>query len=83
MPIPEFVVELRRLVGSLELWFPGVTAVVRRDDDVLLVRRSDNLEWAPVTGIVDPREEPAVAARREVLDVTEVEGWLEATGRIS
>ena len=73
MPIPEFIVELRRLVGTAELWLPGVTAVVRRDDEVLLVQRSDNHQWTPVTGIVDPREEPAVAARREALEETGVE----------
>ncbi|MFC6288098.1 NUDIX domain-containing protein [Nocardioides sp. GCM10027113] len=73
MPIPAFIVELRRLVGTTELWLPGVTAVVRRGDEVLLVQRSDNLEWTPVTGIVDPGEEPAVAARREALEETGVE----------
>ena len=56
MPIPEFIVELRELVGHRELWLPGVTAVVLRDDEVLLVQRSDNLAWGPVTGIVDPRQ---------------------------
>ena len=73
MPIPEFVVELRALVGTRELWLPGVTAVVLREGEVLLVRRADNGQWAPVTGIVDPREEPAVAARREVLEETGVD----------
>ena len=72
MPIPDFVVELRRHVGQAELWMPGVTAVVRRGDEVLLVRRADNGEWAPVTGIVDPGEEPAACAAREVLEETGV-----------
>jgi ADP-ribose pyrophosphatase YjhB (NUDIX family) len=73
MPIPEFVVELRRMVGRAELWLPGVTAVIRRDEELLLVRRSDNGSWAPVTGIVDPGEEPAVCAAREALEETGVE----------
>ncbi|QBR93833.1 NUDIX hydrolase [Nocardioides euryhalodurans] len=72
MPIPDFVLELRRHVGQAELWMPGVTAVVRREGQVLLVRRADNGEWAPVTGIVDPGEEPAVCAAREVLEETQV-----------
>jgi ADP-ribose pyrophosphatase YjhB (NUDIX family) len=72
MPVPEFVRELRRHVGTAELWLPGVTAVVRRGGDVLLVQRSDNGEWTPVTGIVDPGEDPGVAARREVLEETGV-----------
>ena len=31
--------------------------------EVLCVRRSDNGAWTPVTGIVDPGEEPAVVRR--------------------
>lgn len=73
MPIPDFIVSLRRKVGHDELWLSGVTAVVRRADEVLLVERADNGEWAPITGIVDPGEEPAVTARREALEETGVE----------
>lgn len=73
MPIPPFVVELRKLVGTAQLWLPAVTAVVRRDDELLLTRRVDNGQWAPVTGIVDPGEEPGVAARREALEEAGVE----------
>jgi ADP-ribose pyrophosphatase YjhB (NUDIX family) len=49
-------------------WLSGVTAVVVRGDELLLVRRADTGEWSPVTGIIDPGEQPAVAARREVLE---------------
>lgn len=72
MPVPDFVVALRRHVGTAELWLPGITAVVVRGGELLLVRRSDTGEWAPVGGIVEPAEEPAVAARREVLEETGV-----------
>jgi ADP-ribose pyrophosphatase YjhB (NUDIX family) len=72
VPIPDFVRELRRHVGTAELWLPGVTAVVRRGEELLLVQRSDNGQWSPVTGIVDPGEHPGVAARREVLEETGV-----------
>jgi predicted RNase H-like nuclease/ADP-ribose pyrophosphatase YjhB (NUDIX family) len=72
-PVPDFVVALRDKIGSDHpLWLPAVTAVVRRGDQVLLVRRSDNGHWSPVTGIVDPGEEPAVAAAREVTEETGV-----------
>jgi ADP-ribose pyrophosphatase YjhB (NUDIX family) len=72
-PIPEFVRDLRRHVGRDHLWLPGITAVVRRGDEVLLVRRSDNGEWAPIGGIVEPREEAAACAVREVREETGVE----------
>lgn len=73
MPTPDFVLELRRSVGQVELWLPAVTAVVRRGDEVLLVRRADNGAWTPVTGILEPGEEPATGAVREVLEETGVQ----------
>ncbi len=73
MPIPDFVLRLRQQIGHELLWMPGVTAVIRRGDELLLVRRQDNDAWWPVTGIVDPGEEPAVCAAREALEETGVE----------
>lgn len=83
MPIPPFVVELRKLVGTRELWLPAVTAVVVRDGHLLLTLRADNGQWAPVTGIVDPGEEPAVAARREALEETGVEVTVDRLASVS
>lgn len=72
MAIPEFITRLRAKIGHEFLWLSGVTAVVRRRIDgvehVLLIQRSDNGAWTPVTGVLDPCEEPAVAAEREVLE---------------
>lgn len=81
MPIPDFVVELRKHIGQAPLWLTGVTAVVVRErpdgEDVLLIHRADTHEWAPVTGIVEPGQEVGDAAVREVLEeasiVAEVE----------
>lgn len=71
MPIPEFVTRLRAAVGQDLLWLPGVSAVVTDDDGRLLLgRRADNGRWAVVSGILDPGEEPAPAALREVLEET-------------
>lgn len=70
MPIPEFIVELRRHIGHAPLWLPGVTAVVVRNQQVLLVQRADNHAWTPVTGVVEPGENPADCAVREVLEET-------------
>ena len=76
MATPSFVVDLRAAVGHHPLWLSGVTAVVLRDRDdvpeVLLVRRADTGAWTPVTGIIDPGEQPAVAAAREVLEEASV-----------
>jgi 8-oxo-dGTP pyrophosphatase MutT (NUDIX family) len=70
MPIPEFVTELRRHIGHAPLWLPSVTAVVIRDRQILLVHRADNHAWTPITGVVDPGENPADCAVREVLEET-------------
>lgn len=78
MPIPEFIARLRERVGPELLWLPGVAAVVVRQvpetgvDEVLLVQRADNHAWTVVTGVLDPGEEPAVGAVREVLEETTV-----------
>jgi 8-oxo-dGTP pyrophosphatase MutT (NUDIX family) len=76
VPIPPYVAELRRLVGTRELWLPAVTAVIRREvpgrapgtEELLLTRLADNGQWSPLTGILDPGEEPAVGAAREALE---------------
>lgn len=49
---------------------PGVTALVldRERTSLLAVRRADDGAWTPVTGIIDPGEEPARAAVREVAE---------------
>lgn len=72
MPVPGFVLDLRRRVGHDLLWLPAVTAVVLDDDRVLLAKRADDGSWGPVSGIVDPGEHPARAAVREVLEETAV-----------
>lgn len=70
MPTPDFVLSLRERIGHELLWMSGVTAIVLDADRtrMLAVRRADNDTWTPVTGIIDPGEQPAVAAEREVLE---------------
>ncbi|MFC8295744.1 NUDIX domain-containing protein [Streptomyces sp. NPDC057242] len=70
MGTPDFILALRKKIGNSPLWLSSVTAVVVRDDQVLLAKRADNGEWTPVTGIIDPGEQPADAAAREVLEET-------------
>ena len=86
MPTPPYVLALRERIGHDLLWMPGVTAVVLRHDGprprTLLVRRADTGEWTPVTGIVDPGEEPAAAAVREVLEEADVVATAERLARV-
>ena len=84
MPIPDFVVQLRTLVGTDLLWMPGVSAVVVHDDGRLLLgRRSDNGLWAVVSGILEPGEQPAHAAVREVLEETGIVAVVEGLASVS
>ena len=78
MATPDFILSLREKIGHEPLWLSGITAVVLRDDEVLLVRRSDDGTWTPVTGIVDPGEQPAFAAAREVLEEADIVAHVDA-----
>jgi 8-oxo-dGTP pyrophosphatase MutT (NUDIX family) len=73
MAIPDFVVDLRAKIGHAPLWLAGATAVVLDGDRILLIRRSDTGEWAPITGIIDPGEEPAITLVREALEEANVD----------
>ena len=85
MPTPDFIVELRRQVGHTPLWLSGANAIVLRDDEVLLIRRSDTGDWAPISGIVEPGESPDVTVVREAAEEAGVEievermVWLDVT----
>jgi 8-oxo-dGTP pyrophosphatase MutT (NUDIX family) len=72
MPIPDFVRDLREKIGTAPLWLAGATAVVVDGDRILLIRRSDTGAWTPITGIIDPGEEPAVTLVREALEEANV-----------
>ena len=55
MPIPEFVVDLRRRIGHDPLWLMASSGIVLREVDgveqVLLVRRSDSGQWTVPAGM--------------------------------
>lgn len=73
MPIPQFILDLREKISHDLLWLPGVTAVVLDDSGrVLLVQRADDLRWTLVTGCLEPGEQPAVGAVREIEEETAV-----------
>lgn len=81
MPMPEYVAWLRSHVGTAPLWLMGMTSVILKEDPdrpggsplVLVVRRSDNGRYTPVSGIVDPGEHPAQTAVREAAEEACVE----------
>ncbi|GAA2826300.1 NUDIX domain-containing protein [Kitasatospora paracochleata] len=73
MAIPEFLADLRAIVGTRPLWLSGVSAVVLDEQGrVLLGRRTDTGRWSVISGIIDPGEQPADAAVRECLEETGV-----------
>ncbi|MDV5144055.1 NUDIX domain-containing protein [Streptomyces sp. SBC-4] len=73
MATPDFIRTLRETAGHQLLFLPGVSAVVFDDRGrVLLGRRSDNGMWAVIGGIVEPGEQPADCAVREVYEETAV-----------
>jgi len=77
VPIPDFILELRRRVGTDLLWLSGVSAVVLDEDGVLLTQRPGG-RWTVVSGILEPGEQPARAVVREVLEETGVNAAVEA-----
>ncbi|OMH31414.1 NUDIX domain-containing protein [Tersicoccus sp. Bi-70] len=84
MPVPDFILTMREKLGTDLIWMPGVSAVVLDDDGrVLLGQRADNGQWGLITGILDPGEEPAVGAVREVAEETGVVARVEHLASIS
>ncbi|MDR8018851.1 NUDIX hydrolase [Nesterenkonia aerolata] len=77
MPTPDFIRELRTHIGTAELWIPAVRGVVVRrsgaEPEVLMVRRSDSGRWTVTSGILDPGEQPAEGAVREIEEETAVQ----------
>jgi 8-oxo-dGTP pyrophosphatase MutT (NUDIX family) len=73
MPTPQFVLDLRQKVGHDRLWLSTAMGVVLDDRRrVLLGRRSDTGNWTLPGGIIDPGEQPADAACREIYEETAV-----------
>lgn len=73
MPAPDFILNLRKKVGNDLLWLPGVRGVVvDAEGRILLARRADNGQWALVSGILEPGEQPARGLVREIFEETAV-----------
>ena len=73
MPISPYWKSIRDDLGPRLLMMPGVTAVVFDDQGrLLLTERSDNGRWTLIGGMMDPGEQPAETAVREVYEETAV-----------
>ncbi|ASW56128.1 NUDIX domain-containing protein [Plantactinospora sp. KBS50] len=81
MAIPDYIVRMRKHVGTDLLWLPSVSAVVLNEHgELLLGRRADDGRWSVISGFVEPHEQPAQAVVREVEEET---GVLVAPERVS
>lgn len=73
MPAPDYVLKLRKKIGNDPLWVPGVRGVVvDAAGRVLLAQRADNKQWALVSGMLEPGEQPARGLVREIFEETAV-----------
>lgn len=71
MPISDYLRNLRQKIGHDLILVPGVTALIFNSaGEVLLQRAADDGKWYTIGGAVDPGEDPADAAVREVLEET-------------
>jgi 8-oxo-dGTP diphosphatase len=84
MAISPYITRLREHVGHDLLLLPGASGVVRDDEGrVLLLRRADNGFWSLPAGMVDPGEQPADAALREIFEETGVVAEIERLGGVA
>jgi 8-oxo-dGTP pyrophosphatase MutT (NUDIX family) len=83
VPTPDYIATIRRAYGPGRLLLPGVSTVVIRTDlepgrvHLLLTRRTDTGRWSLPAGIVEPFEQPAAAALRELLEETRITAHVE------
>lgn len=71
MPISDYLRKLRLKIGNDVVLVPAVTAIIFDSaGEVLLQRAADDGKWYTVGGALDPGEDAADAAVREVLEET-------------
>ena len=71
MPISGYLRELREVVGHRLLLLPAVSAVIRDEQNrILLMRSVESGKWSLPAGAVEPGESPEDAVIREVSEET-------------
>lgn len=71
MPIPEWIAAVRAMIGTdLLVTISSAAMVVNEKHEILLQKRTDNGLWGLPGGIIEPGEEPAQTAIREVYEET-------------
>lgn len=84
MAASPYVLKLRVHVGHDLLLLPGASAVVRDDAGaILFLRRGDDGRWSLPAGMIEPGEQPADAALREIFEETGVEAEVQRIGGIA
>lgn len=88
MSTPDYIVNLRKHIGHQQLFLPACTMIILRKvppgssiwevPKVLLARRADNGNWAPISGICEPDEEVSETAVREVKEEVGLDAKVEA-----
>lgn len=74
MPISEWIANVRAIIGTDLIVNVGAAAIVVNDkNEILLQQRADNGLWGIPGGGIEPSEEPAQAAVREVYEETGLE----------
>ncbi len=71
MPASDYILRLREKVGHALIMMPSAAAIIRNEDnEVLLHQRADNGKWSLPGGALEPGEEPAQTVIREVFEET-------------
>lgn len=71
MPVSEFILTLRKKIGTDLLMLPSAQCIVRDEDGrVLLMQHAQELHWILPGGAIEPGETPAEAAARETYEET-------------
>lgn len=71
MPMSEYYQHLRQQIGTQLIFSPSVAAVIRNEDNqILLVQPVGETHWGLPAGAIEPGETPAESVIREVYEET-------------